>query len=415
MSDTENEKQKNSENKSEEKSERKSQAQIIQEALGLNQDDIENVEKRLFIARFLDYYSEEFFDLIYKENKIDEYQKQIESHLSTLSEGTQENVLLKDSYEKKDIFGVIRTLNKNAEELAAKYGRNKPLDKSMRMISFIITGVLIGLMMVFFFLPIGDQFIWYMLPVLCIFCMLPQILRGTMMKKWFEFKEKHKDEFYKEHRENILILKDFTAQVLDNVRAELLDKEVPLQLIKFALHSNDYENLKLLNERRVRNSILYYFTFDYPPGMTPFPIPEALQGQMDDAIAQAPSADEPPEKNFIVLTELKAKDGVIKKFVPTLKQDIADEINQMLNECKFENSERDLSEIIPKYSKDYGIYCVCGELAEIEYIQYCTWRDAFHFYLFESKPCGCNEKVFALSLIDDDDNVPNELKPIFKD
>ena len=41
---------------------RKTQGQIIQEALGLGPTDIQDVEKKLFIVRFLDYFSEETLD-----------------------------------------------------------------------------------------------------------------------------------------------------------------------------------------------------------------------------------------------------------------------------------------------------------------------------------------------------------------
>ncbi len=44
----------------------KTQSEILQEALGLKPEDIQKVEKKLFIVRFLDYFSEEALDFIYK-------------------------------------------------------------------------------------------------------------------------------------------------------------------------------------------------------------------------------------------------------------------------------------------------------------------------------------------------------------
>ena len=70
-------------------------------------------------------------------------------------------------------------------------------------------------------------------------------------------------------------------------------------------------------------------------------------------------------------------------------------------------------EIIPDYSPDLGIYCVCGELAKFSNVQYCNWKNQLKYYLFESEECDCGEKIYALSLINDDDKVPDELKDIF--
>ncbi|KKM20771.1 hypothetical protein LCGC14_1642090, partial [marine sediment metagenome] len=39
------------------KTNKKTQGQVIQEALGLNPTDIQEVEKKLFIVRFLDFFS----------------------------------------------------------------------------------------------------------------------------------------------------------------------------------------------------------------------------------------------------------------------------------------------------------------------------------------------------------------------
>ena len=70
-----------------------------------------------------------------------------------------------------------------------------------------------------------------------------------------------------------MVLKDFAGDVLENIRLGLLDMKVPLQIIKFVLHSRDYANMTLLNQSTSRGSKQYFFSYDYPPGMEPFPIP----------------------------------------------------------------------------------------------------------------------------------------------
>ena len=121
------------------------------------------------------------------------------------------------------------------------------------------------------------------------------------------------------------------------------------------------------------------------------------------------------EENFIVLKSLKAKNGIIENFVPTLKEDIVIEINNLLNKCEFTKSTQDINIILPNYSPKNAIYCKCGEYVEIENVLICKLNDYFNFYLFEGKPCKCGEKIYAISLMDEDTDVPEELKEIFLD
>ncbi|GAH87357.1 unnamed protein product, partial [marine sediment metagenome] len=57
----------NSEQEEEEEEEpvKKTQGQLIQEALGLDQETIVKIEKQLFISKFVDSISEDIFDYIY--------------------------------------------------------------------------------------------------------------------------------------------------------------------------------------------------------------------------------------------------------------------------------------------------------------------------------------------------------------
>ena len=47
------------EGKKREKERKRTQGEIIQETLGLKPEDLQGIEKKLFIVRFLDYYCEE--------------------------------------------------------------------------------------------------------------------------------------------------------------------------------------------------------------------------------------------------------------------------------------------------------------------------------------------------------------------
>jgi hypothetical protein len=235
--------------------------------------------------------------------------------------------------------------------------------------------------------------------------MVPQLIRGSVVKKWFAFKDEYKHQVYADNREDIMILKNFAGELLENIRTRLIELQVPLQLIKFVLHSQDYESLNLINQKNIRGTMQYVYTFDYPSGVEPFPIPQELQ-QYDQPLFPEKKGRKEAEKNFIVLTEMKGTEGIITSFVPTLKDNVADKINEMLNNSEFVKASKTFEEIIPNYSELLPIYCVCGEVAEIKNVQICTWKDQFKFYLFEGKKCNCGDRIYALSLMDETAEVP---------
>ncbi|MFX1419669.1 MAG: hypothetical protein ACFE9N_12175 [Promethearchaeota archaeon] len=392
-----------------EREQKKTQGQIIQEALGLNPEDLQSIEKKLFIVRFLDYYCEETLDFIFKDSTLNQYIKQTTTFMDAFGGGGEEDRILKQSFESKGIVEIINKLKIKAEELAISKGIKTSMDKRLRRLTLIITLPLFGVVFGLAFLPID---LFFLFPVLCVFCLLPQLIKGRVVKKWFAFKDQNKNEIYSEYREDILILKNFAGEILDNIRTKLLELRVPLQLIKFILHSRDYENLRLLTHKNVRGTPQYYYTFEYPPDVEPLPIPQQLQ-QYDQPIFPEKKKAAKMEKNFIVLTEMKGRNGIINYFVPTLKDKLAEKINEVLNSSEFTKASEDFTTIMPNYSETMAIYCVCGEVVEINNIQICNWRDQFKFYLFEGKKCKCGESVYALSIMDETVEIPEELKDIF--
>jgi len=393
------------------KTNKKTQGQVIQEALGLNPTDIQEVEKKLFIVRFLDFFSEDTLEFIYKERVVGQNIERMTTYLDTLQMEREEEKLLKQFFDSKNVVGIIKNVKNKAETLASSKGIKGSVNKRMRKLTLFITIPLFLLLIVFTLIPGFSQFYFIFFPILCVVCLAPQLIRGNVAKKWAQFKEQNKGEVYSDNRDDIMILKSFAGELLNNIRSRLLELEVPLQLIKFTLFSRDYENLKLINQKNVRGFIQYFYTFDYPPEMAPIPIPAILQQYQQPLFPD--KKGEKPEKNFIVLTEMKGKDGIITNFVPTLKQNLAEKINDLLNECKFSKAPSDLNTIIPDYSEEKAIYCVCGEIADIVSIQVCNWRKIFEFYLFEAKECNCGETVYALSLMNETVDIPDEFKEIF--
>ncbi|TET00493.1 MAG: hypothetical protein E3J90_03985 [Promethearchaeota archaeon] len=394
---------------------RRAQGQALQEALGISPEELKDIEGKLSVVKFLDYFSEEPLDFAFKERTIDQYVKRITEKIDKFEFGGEEDKLLKKGFEDKKILETVNKIKSNTEELAISKGINRSVDKRLRRLNLMITGPLLGVALLFFLLPIFginlDTFI--MLPLICVFCMVPQFVRNSVVKKWFQFKEETRNEFYLKNRDDILVLKSYIAEVLANIRFELLELKVPLELIKFSLFTRDYEDLNVISQKKLKGMTEYYVSFAYPEGMEPFPIPESLQQQYNQPIFPERKKSQKAEKNFIVLTEMKGKNGIITSFVASLKDNLADNINQMLSDSKFSEADLGLSEIIPNYPTDNAIYCICGEVTEISTINVCRWKDKFNFYLFEGTQCKCGDKIYAISLVDEEDEVPEELQEIF--
>lgn len=417
MNDIENEKRIESEDSEDKKKnskksakrKRKTQGQMIQEALGLGPTEIQDVEKKLFIVRFLDYFSEETLDFIFKDSTLKQYEKQITTNIENFGIKNEEDRLLKQSFESKQIVDIVHKLKGKAEELATSKGVKGSMDKRLRRLTLYLTIPMFVPIVISFFIP---EITYFLLPVLCIFCMAPQLIRSRVVKKWLEFKEQNKNEFYSANREDIMILKSFASESLDNIRARLIELRVPLQLIKFMLYSRDYENLRIITQKNIKGTMQYFYTFEYPPELEPFPIPPQLQ-QYQEPIFPDKKRAEKLEKNFILLADIKAKDGIIQSFVPTLKDKLAENINEMLNNSEFSKVPNDFKTIMPNYSEAMAIYCVCGDVAKISNIQICNWKKQFQFYLLEGEDCKCGEQIYAFSLMDDSAEIPEELKEIF--
>ncbi len=382
---------------------RKSQMQVLQEALGLKPEDISGVEKKLFIAKFLDYFKEDHFDFVYKDRSIDYYKREIYNFFDSVEK--EEDKLLKKKFQDKQVMDIILKLKKRAEEIALEKGNIKqPVDKRLRTLRIIITLPMFGIVILLLFLNILP--ILYVIPFICLFCVIPQLIQAQILRKWYNFKDTHKNEFFTENRDDILVLKDFAGDLLENIRLGLLDMKVPLQIIKFVLHSRDYANMTLLSQGTSRGGVnQFVFSYDYPPGMEPFPIPEELLPPKPPKTV--------PETNFIVLSELKVENGQIISYSPVLKSMLSDKINSVLNECEFTFAPEDFMTLFPNYSENMAIYCICGEVAEISKVRICNWKNQFKFYLFESNECQCGETVYALSKMNEEVKVPTELEDIF--
>lgn len=391
---------------------KKTQGQLIQEALGLDQETIVKIEKQLFISKFIDSISEDIFDYIYRDRILEKYMDMLKKNMNELDETTA--AFMQETFEQQQIEPTISDLKSKAEEIAQENDITTSLNSKLRKNGLI--GMLPLCILVILIYIIPPDFTFYLMIPLCFLCFLPQFLRSRIVQKWNDFKEENKKIFYQENREKILLLKEFVQITLDNIHNILLDKKIPLELIKFSLSSSDYKNLKLINEQVLRGGITqYFFTFEYPPGVEPFPIPEIIKEKYMEPIGPKKITEE--VDNFLILKNIKVLNGEIEKFEVELKEELKDDINTLLNSCKFEKT-KDFSLIMPNYTPETAIHCICGEIAEFSIVQKCSWietesEEKFEFYLFESEKCKCGEKVFVLSLMEEKVKIPDKWKNIF--
>ncbi|NVM44852.1 MAG: hypothetical protein HWN79_08040 [Candidatus Lokiarchaeota archaeon] len=422
MNETEKENSDNSEGieESEKKSRRlrptrKTQSQVLQQALNIQPDDLKNIEDKLAVVKFLDYITEEPLDFAFKDRAIGQYKEKIKERMDKFASTGEEDKLIKKGFEDKKILEAVERIKTRTEEIAISKGMNKSVEKKFRNLNFIMTGALVGVFIVFIILQVTGIITdtSFMLPFLCVLCIIPQFLRSSVTKKWYRFKEENRNEVYTINREDILVIKSYVSEVLANVRSNLIELKVPLELIKFSLFHRDYEDFNVINQRQMKGLTEYFVTFEYPEGIEPFPIPKTLQQQYNQPVFAEKKRDETPEKNFIVLTEMKGKDGIITSFLPSLKDNLAEKINKMLTDSDFSEPDIEFSSIIPNYPTDTAIYCVCGEIAKIETVHVCEWKNKFKFYLFVAKECTCGEQIYAISLMDEADIIPKELQDIF--
>ena len=422
MNETEKENSDNSEGieESEKKSRRlrptrKTQSQVLQQALNIQPDDLKNIEDKLAVVKFLDYITEEPLDFAFKDRAIGQYTEKINERMDKFASTGEEDKLIKKGFEDKKILEAVERIKTSTEEVAISKGMNKSVEKKFRNLNFIMTGALVGVFIVFIILQVTGLITdtSFMLPFLCVLCIIPQFLRSSVTKKWYRFKEENRNEVYTINREDILVIKSYVSEVLANVRSNLIELKVPLELIKFSLFHRDYEDFNVINQRQMRGLTEYFVTFEYPEGIEPFPIPTTLQQQYNQPVFAEKKRDETPEKNFIVLTEMKGKEGIITSFLPSLKDNLAEKINKMLTDSDFSEPDIEFSSIIPNYPTETAIYCVCGEIAKIETIHVCEWNNKFKFYLFVGKECTCGEQIYAISLMDEADVIPKELQDIF--
>jgi preprotein translocase subunit SecG len=168
MPDTESEEGNKEENLKEKKprrkSARKTQGQIIQESLGLNPTDIQEVEKKLFIARFLDFFSEDTLEFVFKERSINQNLERMMTYMKALEVEREEEKLLMQSFESKNVGGAIQSIKSRTEEIAISRGVKGSVNKRLKRLTLYITLPMFALLLVFTLIPGLSQLSYIFFP-----------------------------------------------------------------------------------------------------------------------------------------------------------------------------------------------------------------------------------------------------------
>ena len=166
---------------------RKTQSQALQEALGIKPEDLKDIEGKLSVIKFLDYVSEEPLDFAFKDRSIEQYAKKITERVNNFDSTKEEDKLLKKGFEDKKILEAVERIKTKAEEVAISKGISKSVEKKLRNLNFIIMAPLLAVAILFFILPLFGITIdtYLMLLIVCVFCLVPQFVRNSAVKKWF--------------------------------------------------------------------------------------------------------------------------------------------------------------------------------------------------------------------------------------
>ncbi|MHA1730241.1 MAG: hypothetical protein ACTSWY_16140 [Promethearchaeota archaeon] len=375
------------------------------------------IEKELGMIKFLDFLSEENFDLAFQDKIIVTYKEQFFKIFFNTDE--YENNELHNEFQRLKVEEAVDSIKSKSEEIALKNGYKTSFTKRTKRANLITTGVLFAALILLMIIPnlaadVKNMLMW---PLLIVFCILPQLIRKRMTGKWKDFKSFLKEEFQEEMKEEINRIKQFNQIALDDCRNFMLDKEFPLPLLKFNLISNDYAGLKLLKSNNLRkNEIQYVFQFEYPEGVDPLPMPtKVLQQGLMRTSTEIPDDDE--NDLFIILsnTDYSEEGWVIIKNQKYISVELQQKVESVLDNSNFKKLEKP-GDILLDFKNNKEILCSCEtpvKFAELQSIDSQSYPE-FGYYIGICEKCAeCGKNPFVLFAMRDS-KIPDDLKDIFE-
>jgi len=356
------------------------------------------LELELQFLKILDYVSVEPFVFAFQDKMVNQYTTTVFDPV------LQNNENLRTTYENLKVPETFGEIKKVAEDVALKHGVKESFSKRFNKISLTLMIAIFAVLIVVTLIPaMADYSTYILFPALFVFCLLPQVLRSQMQKKWNAFVAESMPEFTEQAGSQIKVLQEFNQELIFDLRDNLLANHLPLQIIRFVLHSNEYQGLKLIEESPVQNQTQYLFEIAYPPGMEPIeamPLPQTVE----------PESDDHDEFASFVIIEFEGES--IKDYsFNYLPRDSYDAVNEMLNETTFADDKQARDFMADLNSLDLA--CRCGAPLVITDCKLCKWEKniEFNFFFATSEKCNCGEITYVLCA--DPKDVPEQLRDFF--
>jgi hypothetical protein len=248
---------------------------------------------------------------------------------------------------------------------------------------------------------------------MCLFCFLPNYLQKNSQKKWLDFKYKHQQEITESLKDEINQCKKFIEILFEDARDLMLQRQFPLQLIQFQLHSNNYRNITVAKETVVNEVVQYLVQLSYPNGMAPLPLP----GQSSQSGSVGKSIETVDEDLFIAFPDASfdPQGRILLNKPEYIESDILiEKIEYLLNDCAFEPVNNPET-IIAGYSKNFSINCNDGSKVFCKEIKLAIPQtyENFKFYVIIGTHCiKCNKNPFII-FKQKGSKVPENLKEVF--
>lgn len=399
-------------------------------ALRLPKEYMVYVDRELGMVKFLDYLAEESFDLIHQDKMINTYKKQLIADFFGVSDdlvGEPEDFYNKSAlyseFKRLEIEESIDSVKKKTEDIAEENGVKKPFHKRLQMTSLIISASVIAVMIGINFIPSVAQYSTYVLiGAMLVMCVVPQLLRKNMTKKWNDFKYLHRKEVEEAASDEINKIREFNQQLIDDCREFCLENKIPLQLINFSLFSDQYENLELKKEAIRNDQIQYQYQIAYPEGVEPFDIPGSiaqvdspgLVGKSTGTEMNVPDDDE--NDLFVVLKQVAYSDDGKMQFsgLGYLNENQQEEIEDLLRDSDFVKVN-DPDNIIEDITGRKDILCGCEKpikLGELHVIE-TPLESGFEFYMLLGTKCmECGKNPFVI-FPKQGIEIPDSLRDVF--
>ncbi len=373
------------------------------------------LDKEVGLIKILDYVSNSVFDLIYQKKLMDKYNSDIVRPL--IGEIGQESeyldggrLFLQEEYEKLNVEKNCNDMIQSAEKLAAENGVKRHVQKSIGIISMVIMAVSMAI-----FVGVStlwpEASAWVMIPIVLVFCILPNSLRTLMMKKWTAFKNEHNQEIIEMNKESIEEIKIFIQDLIDDTQDRLLSNKISVQGIQFLLYSKDYTNLVFVREQVSKlGETQFLVHFANPEGMD--------QGTVSSTYGKSGIPEDDENDQFIVLNSAVFNDeGLLKEYKQTfIPKDRDAFVEALLGGSKFHDVDNP-EYVISNFKENENIKCECGETIKFQDFKSCEsiLHEQFEYYLIIGEKCTkCRKNPFIIFNSPGNKEIPSGLKSLFE-